>query len=107
MIEQEPERRARLWHNREHLAQGLGRLGFQLTASESPILPILIGDPDRAMSLAEALLSHGVYAPAIRPPTVPPATSRIRLTITADHTAEHIEEALTALERAGRALNVI
>lgn len=107
VIEQEPERRARLWHNREHLAQGLGRLGFQLTASESPILPILIGDPDRAMSLAEALLSHGVYAPAIRPPTVPPATSRIRFTITADHTAEHIEEALTALERAGRALNVI
>ena len=78
------------------------RLGFRLTASDSPILPILIGDADRAVSLAHKLLTYGVYAPAIRPPTVPPATSRIRLTITADHTTEHIDEALTALEQAGR-----
>lgn len=107
VIEQEPERRARLWHNRERLAQGLTRLGFRLTASDSPILPILVGDADRAVSLAHTLLTYGVYAPAIRPPTVPPATSRIRLTITADHTTEHIDEALTALEQAGRALHLI
>lgn len=107
VIEQEPERLARLWHNRERLAQGLTRLGFRLTASDSPILPILVGDADRAVSLAHTLLTYGVYAPAIRPPTVPPATSRIRLTITADHTTEHIDEALTALEQAGRALHLI
>ncbi|MEP7152829.1 MAG: 8-amino-7-oxononanoate synthase [Nitrospira sp.] len=107
VIEQEPERRARLWRNRERLAQGLTRLGFRLTASDSPILPILVGDADRALSLAHTLLTYGVYAPAIRPPTVPPATSRIRLTITADHTTEHIDEALTALEQAGRALHLI
>lgn len=107
VIEQEPERRARLWHNRERLAQGLRGLGFQLTASESPIMPIIIGEPDRAVNLAQALLMHGVYAPAIRPPTVPPATSRLRLTITSEHKAEHIDEALAALEQAGRALNMI
>ncbi|MGZ8393156.1 MAG: 8-amino-7-oxononanoate synthase [Nitrospira sp.] len=107
VIEQEPERRARLWHNRERLAQGLTRLGFRLTASDSPILPILVGDAVRAVNLAHTLLTYGVYAPAIRPPTVPPATSRIRLTITADHTTEHIDEALTALEQAGRALHLI
>lgn len=107
VLEQEPERRTRLWHNRERLVQGLRRLGFTLTASESPILPILVGDPDRAMSLAQTLLNQGIYAPAIRPPTVPPATSRLRLTITADHTAEHIDDALAALEQAGRTLNLI
>ena len=107
VIEEEPERRARLWHNRELLAQGVTRLGFRLTASDSPILPILIGDADRAVSFADRLMTYGVYAPAIRPPTVPPATSRIRLTITADHTTEHIDEALTALEQAGRALHLI
>jgi glycine C-acetyltransferase/8-amino-7-oxononanoate synthase len=107
VIRQEPERRARLWHNRETLAGGLTRLGYQLAASESPILPILVGHSDRALSLAEALLEQGVYAPAIRPPTVPPNTSRIRVTITADHTAEQIEEALTAFQRAGQALNLI
>jgi glycine C-acetyltransferase/8-amino-7-oxononanoate synthase len=107
VIEREPERRARLWQNRERLAQGLRRLGFHLTESESPILPIVIGDPGRAVTLSHTLLTHGVYAPAIRPPTVPPATSRIRLTITSEHTAEHIDSALAALERAGRSLNMI
>ncbi len=107
VLEQEPERRARLWRNRDRLAQGLTRLGFRLAASESPILPVIVGDPDQAMNLAQALLTHGVYAPAIRPPTVPPATSRIRFTITADHTNEHIDGALAALERAGRSLNVM
>ncbi len=107
VIEEEPDRRARLWHNRERLAQGLIGLGFPLTASESPILPILVGDADRTVSFAHTLMTYGVYAPAIRPPTVPPATSRIRLTITADHTSEHIDEALNALEQAGRALHLI
>lgn len=107
VIGQEPERRRRLWQNRERLAQGLTGLGFRLAASESPILPIIVGDPDRAMNLAHTLLTLGVYAPAIRPPTVPAATSRIRLTITADHTEEHIDQALAALAQAGRALNMI
>jgi len=107
VIRQEPERRARLWRNRDRLAQGLSGLGFRLAASESPILPVIVGDPDRAMNLAHTLLTLGVYAPAIRPPTVPASTSRIRLTITADHTDEHIDKALTALAQAGRTLNMI
>mgnify|MGYP003541762424 FL=1 len=107
VIRQEPERRARLWRNRDRLAQGLSGLGFRLAASESPILPVIVGDPDRAMNLAHTLLTLGVYAPAIRPPTVPASTSRIRFTITADHTDEHIDKALTALAQAGRTLNMI
>ena len=107
VIRQEPERRARLWRNRDRLAQGLSGLGFRLAASESPILPVIVGDPDRAMTLAHTLLTLGVYAPAIRPPTVPASTSRIRLTITADHTDEHIDQALAALAQAGRSLNMI
>ena len=59
------------------------------------------------MTMAQSLFAHGVYAPAIRPPTVPPATSRIRLTITADHTPELIDRALVILEQAGRAINLI
>ena len=107
IMEQEPERRLRLWENRAHLAEGLLRLGFDLAASQSPILPIIVGDPDRAMTMAQSLFAHGVYAPAIRPPTVPPTTSRIRLTITADHTPEQIDRALVILEQAGRAINLI
>lgn len=107
VIEQEPERRVRLWDNQARLAQGLLRIGFQLAASESPILPIIVGDSDRAMTMARSLLEHGLYAPAIRPPTVPPATSRIRLTITADHTIEQIDRALAILEQAGQAIKLI
>ncbi len=59
------------------------------------------------MNFAQALLALGVYAPAIRPPTVPPDTSRIRFTITADHTDEQIDRALAAVERVGRSLSLI
>ncbi|MBV6470650.1 8-amino-7-oxononanoate synthase [Nitrospirales bacterium NOB] len=107
IIQEEPARRIRLWENRNRLVQALTSLGFQLGPSASPILPIIVGAPERAIRLAQTLLTFGVYAPAIRPPTVPPATSRIRLTVTADHTAEQLDEVVSALERAGQALRLI
>jgi 7-keto-8-aminopelargonate synthetase-like enzyme len=107
VIESEPERRTRLWKNREYLLNGLRRLGFRTTATISPIMPLLIGDAERAVLLAQHLLESGVYAPAIRPPTVPESTSRIRVTVTADHTTGQLDEALAAFERAGRATRVI
>jgi glycine C-acetyltransferase/8-amino-7-oxononanoate synthase len=107
VIESEPERRTRLWKNREYLLTGLRRLGFRTTATVSPIMPLLIGDAERAVLLSQHLLESGVYAPAIRPPTVPDSTSRIRVTVTADHTTGQLDEALAAFERAGRAMRVI
>jgi glycine C-acetyltransferase/8-amino-7-oxononanoate synthase len=107
VVQQEPDRRRRLWANRERMRIGLQRLGFRLTASVSPILPILVGDAAKALSFAEQLLAHGVYAPAIRPPTVPEATSRVRVTVTSEHTAGHIDEALLAFERAGRVVGLL
>jgi glycine C-acetyltransferase/8-amino-7-oxononanoate synthase len=107
VIQQEPERRARLWSNRQHLFHGLQRIGFRMTETVSPILPILIGDAASAVAFAEHLLAHGVYAPAIRPPTVPDDTSRIRVTVTSEHTAEHIDEALRAFESAGQATGLL
>jgi glycine C-acetyltransferase/8-amino-7-oxononanoate synthase len=107
VIEAEPDRRARLWKNREHLLTGLRGFGFRTTATVSPIMPLIIGDAERALLLSQHLLESGVYAPAIRPPTVPDSTSRIRVTVTADHTTEQLDEALAAFERAGRAVRVI
>jgi len=107
VLQQDPSRRARLWRNRAHLFAGLTRLGFHLTESASPILPILIGQAEKALAFAEQLLAQGVYAPAIRPPTVPDGSSRIRVTITAEHSPEQIELALSAFERAGQSTQLL
>jgi glycine C-acetyltransferase/8-amino-7-oxononanoate synthase len=107
VLQREPERRARLWANRERLYSGLMQLGFRLSASVSPIMPILVGNADTALAFAEHLLAEGVYAPAIRPPTVPDATSRIRVTVTSEHNTNHIDQALTAFQRAGQSAGLI
>ena len=107
VLQREPERRTRLGANRNHLFHGLQRLGFRLTETVSPILPILVGDASQALNFAEQLLVHGVYAPAIRPPTVPNKTSRIRVTVTSEHTASQLDQALQAFELAGRASHLI
>jgi glycine C-acetyltransferase/8-amino-7-oxononanoate synthase len=107
VIDAEPDRRAALWKNQEHFLAGLHRLGFRTTATVSPIIPVLIGDAERAVIFSKHLLDEGVYAPAIRPPTVPRDTSRIRTTVTADHTTALLDEALAAFERVGRATGMI
>jgi len=107
IIQREPERRARLWANRERLFSGLTQLGFSLSPSVSPIMPILVGNAKTALVFAEHLFAEGVYAPAIRPPTVPDATSRIRVTVTSEHTTSHIDYALTAFQRAGQLAGLI
>ena len=107
VIEQEPERRTRLWSNRERVFAGLSGMGYTLAASACPIIPILIGQADKAVKLSEQLLALGLFAPAIRPPTVPEHTSRIRVTVSSEHSAEQIEQALAIFQRAGQAANIL
>ncbi|HUU89636.1 MAG TPA: 8-amino-7-oxononanoate synthase [Phycisphaerae bacterium] len=65
----------------------------------TPIIPIILGDPERALAFAAALLEEGIFCPAIRPPTVPPGTSRLRVSVTAEHTDDDVERLLSALVR--------
>ncbi|WP_454064935.1 8-amino-7-oxononanoate synthase [Candidatus Nitrospira salsa] len=106
IIQSDPDRRTRLWQNRDQLYQGLKAMGFQLTNTQSPILPIILSDPQLAVSMSTRLLEHGIYIPAIRPPTVPKGTSRLRLTVTSEHTSAQIETALTALDLIKKELGV-
>ena len=99
----EPERRDRLWSHATWLRERLTEAGFRLGPSRSPILPVLAGDAGAAVRLSDALLARGVLAPAIRPPTVPDGTARLRVTPMATHTAEDLAEALDAFVAAGRA----
>ena len=107
IVEHEPERRRRLWDNRERLFTGLRRLGFALAPSVTPIMPIVVGPAETAVRLADQLLADDIFAPAVRPPTVPDDTSRIRVTVTSEHTAAHIDQALAAFERAGKRTGVL
>jgi 7-keto-8-aminopelargonate synthetase-like enzyme len=66
--------------------------------NQSQILPLMIGDATRCMKLSEELLQRGVFAQGIRPPTVPAGTSRLRITLMATHTREHIDQALKVFE---------
>jgi len=106
VLRNEPERRVRLWENRQYLHAGLTRLGFRLTGSASPILPIVVGNAQKAVAMADRLLELGVYAPAIRPPTVPKNTSRIRVTVTSEHSRTQLDRALEAFGQAGREVRV-
>ncbi|MGH7235149.1 MAG: 8-amino-7-oxononanoate synthase [Nitrospiraceae bacterium] len=106
-LQAEPDRRARLWDNRNHFHAGLKALRFRLADSQSPIIPVLIGAPQQALTLAERLLERGVYAPAIRPPTVPAGTSRIRTTVTSEHTREQLDAVVAAFREAGQELGLI
>ena len=98
----EPERRDRLWAHATWLREHLTRIGFRLGPSRSPILPVLVGDAEAAVRLGDALLAHGVLAPAIRPPTVPDGTARLRVTPMATHTADDLAGAVDAFAAAGR-----
>jgi 8-amino-7-oxononanoate synthase len=98
LIEREPERRERLWENCGLLSRGLKRLGFGLNDCQSPIVPLIVGDAESCMELSQRLLEHGVFVQGIRPPTVPPGTSRLRITVMATHERRHIEKALEAFQ---------
>jgi 8-amino-7-oxononanoate synthase len=99
VVEQEPARRHKLWENRERFIAGLTALGIQMGVSETPIVPVMIGDSAKALRVAEKLFDYGVYAAAIRPPTVPKGTARIRATLMATHSNSDIDEALAAFSK--------
>jgi 8-amino-7-oxononanoate synthase len=99
VLEQEPERRERLWNNRNQFENGLRSIGISTGASETPIIPVIIGDSGRALKAAEKLFEYGIYATAIRPPTVPADAARIRATVSAAHTDVDIDSALGIFSR--------
>jgi 8-amino-7-oxononanoate synthase len=94
LLAQEPEHRDRLWQRVGELDARLRPLGY---AAGSPIVPITVGSPHAALALAEQLWRRGCWAPAIRPPTVPQGTARIRLSLTALHTEPQIASLAEAL----------
>lgn len=106
VVEREPERRRRLHELSEHLRRELSRLGWVDEASRpteasltTPIVPIVVGGAERALALSEHLRQAGLLAPAIRYPTVPPGSERVRLSLRCDLTDRDINRLTDALAR--------
>ena len=106
-IRNEPERRQRLWDNRNFLYAKLKGMGFQFTNTESPILPIIVKSPETALQMSQILYDAGIYVPAIRPPTVPKGSSRLRLTVSSEHTKGQLREVLATIQKVGKDMRLI
>ena len=102
VIIQEPERRKQLWNHTTFLRNALGGAGYHINPGNSPIIPVMVGDAAITLALSNALFEHGVLVSAIRPPTVPAGTARLRVTPMATHTQTDLEEAVDAFRAVGR-----
>lgn len=96
-----------LWANADGFRAAVQRLGFDTGASETPIIPILIGEPALTMKVSDRLLEEGVFAQGIVYPTVALDKGRVRLIVTARHTKDDLDFALGALEKVGREFGLI
>ena len=107
VMQQEPELLERLWTNTRRFKSELGRLGFDTGRSETPITPVMMGDPETAMRFSDQLMGEGVFAQPVVYPTVALDLARIRTIVTAAHTDEQLDRALEAFSTVGRELGVI
>ena len=99
LLREENWRRDHLQELVQYFRKGCEQLGLQMMESHSPIQPILVGSASNALAMSDALARQGILVTAIRPPTVPKGTSRLRITFSAAHRREHVDQLLSALER--------
>jgi len=107
IIEESKEKRQLLFSNIRKVKNSLVEMGYKVKGDLTPIIPVIIADAQDAVSFAERLQENGIYAPAIRPPTVPNGESRIRLTVTSDHSKKQIDTLLECFHSIGKELNMI
>ena len=107
IIENEPERIERLWRNTRKMLKGFKSLGFEVGPSETPIIPIIVGDNETAFRMAMMLEDEGVFANVAVSPAVPDGRALIRTSYMATHTEEQLEKVLGAFEKVGRAMGMI
>jgi len=102
IIEDEPQLRQNLWDRIKFFRKGLKEAGLNTMQSETQIIPILIGEADVAVRISKDLMDKGVFVQAIRPPTVPEGTSRLRITLMATHSWDDLKYALETIEETVR-----
>ena len=105
VLEAEPERVKRLHANAQRLRAALRAGGLAIRDDPTPIVPVITGEDEAALRIAEYLHAQGIFALPIVPPAVPPLTSRLRITVTAAHTTEEVDRIAAAILEAWRAIS--
>jgi 8-amino-7-oxononanoate synthase len=107
VMRRQPHLRERLWDNVRRVRAGLRREGFAIGGAESPIVPIAIGEADRAVAMWQGLLEAGIYCNIVLPPACRPDACLLRTSYSAAHSAADIDRAVDAFAAVGRALSII
>ena len=107
IVENEPDRRARIKENTLYFREKMNELGFTLKGESHPITPVMLGDAETAQKMSEALLEKGLYAVGFFYPVVPKGQARIRLQLTSEHTKNQLDKAIEIFEEVGKSLKVI
>ncbi len=107
IIESEPERRENLWRNARYLSEGYKALGFDIGTSETPIIPVMVGDEEKVLVMWRRLFDEGVFASPVLYPAVPQGMAMIRTSCMATHTQDHLDKVLDVFARVGREIGLI
>ena len=107
ILEESDDRVKKLWENGDYLRSKIKELGFDTGSSETPIVPVMLGEEDTAADFSTKLLENGVYATAIKFPMVPKGTARIRVMPSAAHSREDLDLGIAAFEKVGKELGVL
>ena len=107
IIENEPKHVQQVWKNAEYMRQGLKKLGYDTGNSQTPVIPVKIGEQYRTGLTWMALIEEGVYTNPVVPPATPPNQALLRTSYIATHRREHLDRALVAFETVGKNLDLI
>ena len=107
MLAESTELVDRLWANTERFKTRMGELGFDTGFTQTPIVPVMLGEASLAQRFSQALFEEGVFAMAIGYPTVPKGKARIRVMVSATHSEEDLDRGVEVFEHVGKELGVI
>lgn len=107
IMDREPERRERLWQNTRFFAEGLRSQGFDTGESQTPVVPVVVGEDLAALRMVQRLHEEGVFVNCVLSPATPPGRALIRTSLMATHTREQLSRALEVIGRVGREVGVL
>ena len=107
IMAKEPERRTRLWENARFFSEGLKSMGLDTAGSQTPVVPVVVGEDAAALAMVQRLDEEGVFVNCVLSPATPPGRALIRTSLMATHTREQLTQALEAIEKVARELSLL